>query len=149
MGTKDYYSVLVLGNGMQLTKDNFDFEDIKFVSESTIEHDDSKYDHWELTIFLPKSMSRGDVENLTDKIIKSTKAYDELYPVSGGCTSLSVKEVMGLQELKQRLEEFKTTLETGLNFASLNHTVVDPNCTMPVKSILQKMDEILKGDSTS
>lgn len=48
------------------------------------------------------------------QILTALKAYNELYPCTGGCTSLSVAEVFKLQQLKERVEDRITKHEEAL-----------------------------------
>ena len=62
----------------QLTEDNFDLDNMDIVSQTTIEHDDSDYDHWELTMYLPKSMTRESITELIHEIIQAVTEYPKL-----------------------------------------------------------------------
>ena len=105
-------------SSIELTKDNFDLDNMSMKSESTIEHDDSDYDHWELTMFLPDSMNREDVEKFVEHIINSkekAKKWDNLMTHSKwhntfGCSyHFEVKEEKRrnqfLQSENQKLKE--------------------------------------------
>jgi len=147
---------MIDSESFQLTKDNFDLDNMKIHSESTIEHDDSKYDHWELTMYLPKNLTREEIETLVKKILEGFEALEWIKKYETSISRLSTFVVENEQKLKN-LEEFpslkqmKERAEKKLGILKLNSSVCSEGSRTKeiIDSNIRVCESILNGDSST
>lgn len=89
-----------------LSKNNFDLENITYRSETTIEHDDSEYDHWEVTMFLPKYLTSEQVPLVIEQILRNQEIVKELNHLIRDMDTGGTVSKVWVKEILQRISQY-------------------------------------------
>lgn len=102
-----------LANGMLTKLTDINFKEDLIVHDT---HGDYGYENSSKPYLIQLThefYKEKDAESIRQQILKAIKSYSELYPIKGGCTSLSVAQVMEMAEVKYAVDEIKGMMKTS------------------------------------